>query len=129
MRINNNFDSIVKICLCEIRSRYKIAAGKSAREITRDMIRVKSSNVWAYAIDVRDPADKTANVYVQFKGPNGGPDDIYVYYDVPIIMYRRWLSAPSKGHFFWKYIRNNYQYAKLTGDKKTKLKNGVNRTI
>ena len=117
--------NIVNLCLCDV-SRHNIKASISSREITKNMIRVKSSNVWAYCIDIKRATDKTGNVYVQFKGPNGGPDSIYVYFDVPIVIYRRWLTAPSKGHYFWQYIRNKYQFAKLTGDKKTKQKGGVN---
>lgn len=89
------------------------------------MVRVKSSNIWSYNINIRKDGDSTGDVYVQFKGRDGGPDDIYVYYDVPIKIYRRWHGAPSKGHYFWRYIRDNFQYSKLTGDRKTKLKNGV----
>ena len=68
---------------------------------------------------------KYGDLYMQFKGRNGGPGDIYVYYDVPTALYRRLVAAPSKGHFFWQYLRNNFIYAKLTGDKKTHLKNGI----
>ena len=66
------------------------------------------------------------DMLVQFKGPKGGAGDIYLYYDVPVMLYRRWISAPSKGHFFWKYVRNNFSYRKLTGDKKGKLPNAIN---
>lgn len=103
-----------------------IKAGMSSRDLTKDMIRVKSSNVWAYNINVRKNGDSTGDLYVQFKGDNGGPGDIYVYYDVPVKVYSRWGSAPSKGHYFWQHIRGKYKYAKLTGDKKTKMKGGVN---
>ena len=98
----------------------------SAREITENMIRVKSSNLWSYAIDVKEMGDDEGDIYVQFKGRDGGPGDIYVYYDVPLRIYQKWLSAPSKGHYFWVWIRNKYLYRKLTGDKRTKLKNGLN---
>ena len=106
--------------------RRKIFASMSAREITKNMVRVKSSNIWSYGINLRRTQDKTGDVYVQFKNSNGGAGDIYVYYEVPIVIYRRWLGASSKGHFFHQYIRNNYVFAKLTGDKRTKLKGGVN---
>ena len=65
-------------------------------------------------------------MYIQFKGRDGGPDDIYMDCDVPIRVYRRFVTATSKGHFFWQYIRNNYKYRKLTGDKRGKLPNAVN---
>lgn len=119
---------IVDIMFCATSERESIMASISSKEITKNMVRVKSSNVWAYNINIRKAKDKTGDVYVQFKGKNGGPDDIYVYYDVPVIVYRRWHTANSKGHYFWQYIRNNYKYAKLTGDKRTKLRNGVNYT-
>lgn len=116
---------IVKIALCDV-DKQAIKAGISAREITKNMVRVKSSNVWSYCIDIKRAKDKTGNVYVQFKGKNGGPGDVYVYFDVPIVVYRRWLTYPSKGHYHWEYIRGKYTYAKLTGDKRTKQKGGVN---
>jgi len=125
IKSTRKFD-IYEIVFCDSSLRSQaIMAGKSSRDIARDMIRVKSSNVWAYNINIRDSKSKTGDVYVQFKGNTGGPGDVYVYYDVPVIVYRRWHSAPSKGHYFWKYIRNNYKYSKLTGDKKTHLRNGV----
>ena len=98
----------------------------SSRDITKNMVRVRSSNMWSYTINVKQMGDDTGDVYVQFKNANGGPGDVYVYYDVPIRIYRKWLSAPSKGHYFWVYIRDNYKYSKLTGDKRGKLKNAVN---
>ena len=104
-----------------------ISAAISMRDLTKNLVRVKSSNVWAYAINVRHAGDKMGDVLAQFKGKNGGPGDIYIYYNVPVTLYRRWIGAPSKGHFFWQYIRNNFQYSKLTGDQKGKLKNAVNR--
>ena len=100
---------------------------RTPQEITRNLIRVKSSNVWAYGVDIKDTDAKVGDVYVQFKGKNGGPDGgIYVYYDVPIILWRKFISAPSKGHFVYKYLRNNFYYSKLTGDKRGKLSNAIN---
>lgn len=110
---------------CNTKGRSVITASISSREITRNMIRVKSSNIWSYTINVRSDNDKTGDVYVQFKDGKGGPGDVYVYYDVPIDVYRRWHSASSKGHYMWRYIRGKYTYAKLTGDKKTKQRGGV----
>lgn len=104
-----------------------VMAGTSTKDISKQMVRVKSSNVWSYALNVKDKHNKFGDLYVQFKATQGGPGDIYIYYDVPITIYRRWQSAPSKGHFFWQYIRNYYKYSKLTGDKRGKLKNAVNR--
>lgn len=98
----------------------------SSREITKNMVKVKSSNIWSYTLDLKDNHSDSGNLYVQFKNQSGGPGDVYVYYDVPVVIYRRWQSSPSKGHYFWQYIRNYYRYSKLTGDKRGKLKNAVN---
>lgn len=98
----------------------------SSRQLTRNMIRVKSSNIWAYSMNSRDTQGDKGDVYVQFKDKYGGPGDIYVYYDVPVVVFRRWHTALSKGHYFWRFIRNIYKYAKLTGDKRGKLPNAVN---
>lgn len=98
---------------------------KSSRDFSKNLVRVKSSNIWSYGYDAQI-GNKTADLYVQFKGKTGGPGDIYLYFDVPLQIWRKFISAPSKGHFFWKYIRNNYRYRKLTGDKRGKLSNAIN---
>lgn len=103
-----------------------VNAAISTRDLAKNLVRVKSSNLWAYTINIRDRKSKVGDVLVQFKGPKGGPGDIYLYMDVPISLWRKWLSAPSKGHFLWKYIRNDFLYRKLTGDRKGKLHNAVN---
>lgn len=106
---------------------HPVFASISAREITRNMVRVKSSNIWSYCIDIKKHGDKFGTIYVQFKGKDGGPNGgLYRYYDCPITLYRKWISAPSKGHFFWTNIRNNFKYSKLDGDKRGKLPNAVN---
>lgn len=101
-------------------------ANRSSRELASNLVRVKSSNIWSYGINLKDRKNKTGDVYVQFKGNKGGPGDVYVYYDVPVIIWRKWLSASSKGHYFWKFIRNQFMYSKLTGDRRGKLRNAVN---
>lgn len=103
-----------------------ITAGISTRDMLRNIVKVKSSNVWGYALNIKNRKDRFGDLIVQFKGKNGGPDDVYLYYDVPVNIYRRWQSAPSKGHFFWQYIRNNFQYRKLTGNKRGVLPNAIN---
>ena len=65
------------------------------------------------------------DMLMQFKAKNGGPGDIYIYYNVPNKLWQRFVAAPSVGHFFWENIRNVFTYAKLTGDKRTKLANGI----
>lgn len=98
----------------------------SSKDLLDTLVRVKSSNIYSYGMNVDNIEDTVGDVVVQFKGKDGHPDDIYMYFDVPIIVFRRWVSTPSKGRYFWRYIRNNYKYRKLTGDKRTKLPNGIN---
>lgn len=106
--------------------RDEIFAAINTRDLSKNLVRVKSSNVWAYGINVRKSGDTTGDVIAQFKGKDGGAGDIYILYDVPIKLYRRWVAAPSKGAFYWKYLRNDFMYSKLTGDKRGKLRNAVN---
>ena len=95
----------------------------TTRDFVNKLSRVKSSNVWSYAFQPKD--DKLGDMLMQFKNKNGGPGDIYIYYNVPSKIWQRLVAAPSKGHAFWELIRNVYTYAKLTGDKRTKLANGI----
>lgn len=111
----------------------KILSSKATRIISRQktstkdfadkLMRVKSSNVWSYAFNPKD--EYVGDMLMQFKDSNGGPGNVYIYYDVPNKIWRRLVAAPSKGHAFYELIRNNYTYAKLTGDKRTKLPNGI----
>lgn len=98
---------------------------KSSRDFSENLVRVKSSNIWSYGYDA-ELGRNSANLYVQFKGKTGGPGDVYLYFDVPIKIWRKFVTSPSKGHFFWRYIRNNFRYRKLTGDKRGKLPNAIN---
>ena len=117
---------VASIILTESSCRKSVMAAINTRHLANDIVRVKSSNVWGYAFNVKNNSDSTGDLVVQFKGKNGGPGDIYIYYDVPVKLYQRWQSAPSKGHFFWVYIRNNFKYSKLTGNKRGVLRNAVN---
>ena len=110
----------------EDRNQYNIEAGISTRDMMKNLVRVKSSNMWGMAMNIKNRKDRFGDVIVQFKGKNGGPGDIYQYFDVPVPLYRRWIGATSKGHFFWQYIRDNFKYRKLTGDKRGRLPNAVN---
>lgn len=111
----------------ELRSILGKSDRRSAREASANLIRVKSSNLWSYGMELKDTKSGVGDVYIQFKGKNGGPvGGLYRYYDVPVSLWRKFVSAPSKGAFFWKYIRNNFLYSKLDGDKRGKLKNAVN---
>ena len=102
------------------------ASSKRAGLGPNDLMRVRSSNVWAIGYQVRNENPKIGDVYVQFKGKEGGSGDVYKYYDVPSSLYRKMITTPSKGAFVWKYLRTNFLYSKLTGDKRGKLKNAVN---
>ena len=95
----------------------------TTKDFVKKLARVKSSNVWSYAFQPKD--DKVGDMLTQFKAKNGGPGDIYIYYNVPSRLWQRFVAAPSKGHFFWEFIRNVFTYAKLTGDKRTHLPNGI----
>ena len=92
---------IIRCMFADASDRCNIFAAISTKEITKNMVRAKSSNIWSYAINVRNAKDSTGDMYIQFKGRDGGPDDIYMYFDVPVKIYRRFITAPSKGHFFW----------------------------
>ena len=114
---------IASIC----HSKSLITASISSRDITRSMVRVKSSNVWSYAMNIRNHGDDVGDLYIQYKGDHGGKGDIYVYYDVPIKIFKKFVTAPSKGHWVWEYLRKNrVPYSKLTGDKRGKLPYAIN---
>lgn len=117
---------IIRCMFADASDRSNIFAAISTKEISKNMVRAKSSNIWSYAINVRNAKDSMGDMYIQFKGRDGGPDDIYMYFDVPIRIYRRFVTAPSKGAFFWRHIRNDFLYKKLTGNKRGVLPNAVN---
>ena len=125
LNVPKDFD-IVRCMFADMSSRSDIFAAISTKDITKNMVRAKSSNIWSYAINVRKAGDNTGDMYIQFKGKDGGPDDIYMYYDVPVKLYRRFITSSSKGHFFWQHIRNDFRYRKLTGNKHGVLPNAVN---
>lgn len=100
-----------------------ILCASNSRDMAKKLQRVKSSNVWSYAFNPKD--NRVGDMLMQFKNKDGGAGDIYIYYDVPSKIWRQLVGAPSKGHTFWKLIRNVYTYAKLTGDKRTHLPNGI----
>lgn len=98
---------------------------KQDRDILKRLVRCRSSNIWGYAMDIDDGYD-LGTLYIQFKNETGGPGDVYRYYEFPLRLYNKLVGALSKGHFFWVNIRNKFQYSKLTGDKRGKLRNAVN---
>lgn len=119
------YNDLYDFTMIDSRYRQQVTAAINTRDLAKDMVRVKSSNIWSVGMNVRTRKDRTGDVLVQFKDKEGGPGDIYIYYDVPVTVYRKWSSVPSRGHFFWTNIRNYYKYAKLTGNKKTHLPNGI----
>lgn len=123
-----DFDESVfsAIIMTSVKDRKAVFAAINTKNLAQNLTRVRSSNIWSYGLNLRNRKDKTGDLLVQFKNKNGGAGDVYIYYDVPTMIYRRWQSAPSKGHYFWVYIRNNFKYSKLTGDKRGKLANAVN---
>lgn len=98
----------------------------NTRDLSKNMVRVRSSNMWGYSMNIRKNGDRVGDLLVQFKGAEGGPGDIYILYDVPVNLFRRFVGAPSKGHFYWQYLRNNFYYSKLTGSKRGVLPNAIN---
>ena len=98
----------------------------NTRDLSKNMVRVRSSNMWGYSMNIRKNGDRVGDLLVQFKGKEGGPGDIYILYDVPITLFRKFVSAPSKGHFYYQHFRNNFYYSKLTGSKKGMLPNAIN---
>lgn len=98
----------------------------TTRDFAQQLKQVDSSNVWAYAFQPKD--DKNGDLLMQFKDKKQYPErggDIYIYYNVPNKLWHRLYLAESKGGFFWQFIRNVFTYAKLTGDKRTHLPNGI----
>lgn len=125
-RIDYDDTMFIRTAIISCKDRKAVMAAVNTKNLAKDMVRVRSSNVWSYGLNIKDRKDKTGDLLVQFKNKNGGAGDVYMYYDVPTMVYRRWQSAPSKGHYFWVYIRNHFKYSKLTGDKHGKLKNAIN---
>lgn len=118
---------IVRCMFADASSRSDIFAAISTKDITKNMVRAKSSNIWSYAINVRKAGDSTGDMYIEFKSKDGGKGGgLYVYYDVPIRVYRGFVTASSKGHYFWVHIRNNYKYRHLDGNKRGVLPNAIN---
>lgn len=123
-----NYLEIYDVVFTNSQFRKSVIMCASAATAQNSLVRVRSSNVWAYGMD-RDSIDETneyGDMLVQFKNKNGGPGDVYIYYDVPTRLYRKWQTTPSKGSWFWKNIRHRFMYSKLTGDKKGKLPNAIN---
>ena len=120
------YSIIENVTLTALSDRKAVLAAINTKNLAKNLVRCKSSNVWAYGMNIKDRKDKTGDMIMQFKDKNGGAGNVYIYYDVPVTLYRRLQSAPSVGHFFWVYIRNNFKYSKLTGNKRGVLPNAIN---
>ena len=103
-----------------------IMAAINTKNLAQNLVRVRSSNVWAIGFNVRKAGDNVGDLIIQFKNKNGGAGDCYIYYDVNVKVYRRFINSTSKGHFVWTDIRNNYKYSRLTGTKRGVLPNAIN---
>ena len=89
----------------------QINSAISTRELAKNFRRVKSSNIYAIAYDA-----ESETMLIRFhKGDV--PSSTYIYYDVPLKIYRQFFTKPSAGKHFWKTMRNNprIHYQKLKG--------------
>jgi len=68
-----------------------------------EMQPVESSNLAAVGYD--EPAEV---LYIEFKSGS-----TYTYENVPYYVYEELLSADSKGQYFHKYIRSEYEFHKV----------------
>lgn len=68
-----------------------------------EMIPVVSSNVGAIGYDAENSV-----LYVRFLG-----GDVYRYYGVPEDVWSQFQTAPSKGKFVWRALRDQYSYDKI----------------
>ena len=113
-------DYIFGTTVCEI------TAAINTKNLAKNLIRVRSSNVWAVGYNVKEGSNRIGDLVMQFKNPNGGGGDTYIYYDVPVQVYRKLVSAASVGHTFWVLVRENYNYSKLSGNRIGTLPNAIN---
>jgi hypothetical protein len=68
------------------------------------MISVMSSSVAAIGYDAR-----ASELFVRFHDEAR----LYVYRDVPLSTYQRFLAAPSKGQFHAWSVKGHYAYARV----------------
>lgn len=68
-----------------------------------EMIYVDSSNIEAIGYDA-----EAGELHVQFHGSGR-----YVYSNVPLEVFEQFQSAPSKGSFLNREIKNRFQYSQL----------------
>lgn len=112
-------------------SQEEITAAINTRDLTRDLVRVQSSNVYKIGFHAKKYEDRDGTLFIQFLGKDNrgfrtGPGPLYCYYEVPKKVYRGLVGASSKGAYVWRYIRNVYSYSRLDGSKRGVLPNAVN---
>ena len=64
---------------------------------------VNSSNLRAVGYD-----PMTETLIIQFRSGS-----VYEYYYVPQYIYERLMSAPSKGRYHHRHIKNSYRYRRI----------------
>ena len=83
-------------------------------QFTHDLIMgrmydVTSSNVHSIGMRIDEPSDRTGALFIRFLGGESqhraGLGAMYEYRDVPVDLFREFLSAASKGTFVWDHIR------------------------
>lgn len=81
-------------------------------ELDKHLVQAKtSSNIHSLAYD---PVAK--QLYIRFLGmdKSGVNRATYVYDNVPLTVYRKFFTVPSKGHYFWQAVRGKYPYRKIS---------------
>lgn len=58
-----------------ISDRQAVLAAINTKDLSQNLVKVRSSNVWAYGLNIKDRKDKTGDLVVQFKNKNGGAGD------------------------------------------------------
>ena len=66
------------------------------------MIKVESSDLYSIGYE-------NSTLYILFN--SGG---LYKYMNVDFVVYKELLNTTSKGKFFHQYIKNNYNYQKIS---------------
>ena len=80
------YNIFANTAIVDRQNRFVVMAAASTKDATKNLVKVRSSNVWAYGMNIKDRKSKVGDLLVQFKDTQGGPGDIYIYYDVPIIV-------------------------------------------
>ena len=68
--------AFVRTAVISCKDRKAVMAAVNTKNLAKDMVRVRSSNVWSYGLNIKDRKDKTGDLLVQFKNKNGGAGDV-----------------------------------------------------